>query len=171
MMSLYDVYHSVLHPNKTQSARMDDISDACEIAYIRVINALKDGKYKLTEDNIFDVIDGPIKADWIDNRPDKVCPWTTIRYVIRKACKDWLESPILAEKASEWFAKGLLEHYQKCIYIPCPKIKVVDSVHIQKVGRVRMNPVDVPTRIFLVVARKVAQDSWTAELRAVKAGQ
>jgi hypothetical protein len=34
-----------------------------------------------------------------------------------------------------------------------------------------MNPVDVPTRIFLVVARKVAQDSWTAELRAVKAGQ
>ena len=166
-----DYYFTELHPNKSQEARMFDIADACHTAYCWTIDRLIANKYEITEDNMFKVIDGPMKSDWIDERPAKICPWTTVRYVIRKACHDWLDEPILRQKDAAWLAAGLKEHHQKCIYVPYSGMKIKDSIQIERVCRVPVDPVDIPTRIHLVVIT-YNTGKWIAEIRAAKkAGQ
>jgi len=162
-----DVYWSELHPNKSQEARMLDIADVCHTAYCWTIDNLISGHFEITEDNMFDVIDKQMKSEWIDVRPDKICPWTTVRYVIRKACHDWLDEPILRHKDSAWLAAGLKENHEKCIYVPYSGMKAKDSVQVERVCRVPMDTVDIPTRIHVIIIHH-ERGKWTAEIRAAK---
>lgn len=162
-----DIYWSELHPNKSQEARMFEIADVCHTAYCWTIDNLISGHFDITEDNMFDVIDKQMKPEWIDVRPDKLCPWTIARYVIRKACHDWLDCEVLRKKNAGWLAAGLKEHYDKHIYVPYSGMKAEDSVQIEKVCRVPMDHMDIPTRIHVIVVR-YERGKWTAEIRAAK---
>ena len=171
MKVLQDIYWTDMHPNQTQEARMLDIADVCHTAYCWTIDRLIDGTYVITEETMYDVIDKQMKSEWIEMRPAKVCPWTTTRYAIRKACHDWLDEPLFKKQDYIWYAAGLKEHHEKCIYIPYSGMKVTDSVQIERVCRVPIDPVVIPTRVHLVIAHHTP-GKWMAEIRAAKkAGQ
>ena len=87
-----DTYWSDMHPTQLQEARMQELLDACYETYCWTVDNLANGVYKITQETLYDTIDKVMKPDWIEQRPQKVCPWTTMRYMIREACNNWLDN-------------------------------------------------------------------------------
>jgi len=155
-----DTYWSEMHPTPLQELTMDEIAIACHRAYCWMLDQLSAGVYPLTSDNLYEMLDTRIKDDWIDARPPKICPWTTMRYVLRAACNAWL------------FVEGNLDGIEAlkkanegCLYIPHSGMKTKNSVRVTKVCRVKMDPIDIPTRVHSVIAHKRG-NRWIAEIKA-----
>lgn len=164
-----DIYWSDMHPTIIQEARMLELLKACHSAYCWAIDGLSHWRYTITPETLYDVIDHQMKQDWIDERPAITCPWTTMRYMIRMACNNWLDESVLAEKDPDKLAEYLKEKHKDCLYIPHSGMPVKDTVQVERVCRVPIEPVDIPTRIHLVVAHYI-DGKWRAEIRAAKAG-
>lgn len=162
-----DVYWSDMHPTKLQEARMKELLEACYETYCWTIDNLANGVYKITQENLYDTIDKSMKPDWIESRPQKVCPWTTMRYMIREACNNWLDEPVLAAKDPIALGGYLKQRHEGCLYIPASRMPVADDVQVERVCRVKIDHVDIPTRVHLVIAHKT-HDGWKAEIRAAK---
>ena len=160
-----DIYWSDMHPTKLQEARMNELADACYDSYCWAIDHLADGTYVITPENIYDVLDHQMKPDWIEARPVKVCPWTMMRYVIREACNNWLDN--LGYKHKEVLVPYLKQKHKDRIFIPHTRMAVVDTVQIERVCRIKIDKVDIPTPIHLVVAHR-EDGKWRAEIRAAK---
>ena len=167
MKTEQDIYWSDMHPTLLQEARMQELADACYHAYCWALKGLADGTYKITKDNLYEVIDKQMKPDWIDSRPKKICPWTTMRYMIREACNNWLDEPIMVEKNKEYLVEYLKQKHKDRLYIPHSGLPLTDTVQIERVCRIPIDPVDIPTRIHLVIAHRT-DDGWKAEIRAAK---
>ena len=163
MKVLQNIYWSDMHPNQSQEARMLDMKDACYSAYCFALDGILSGKYSITQDNMYFVIDNYMKPDWIDERPPKICPMTIIRYVIREACNNWLDEEDTKDK--EYLCAYLKQKHENKIFIPHSGVKSTNSVQIERVGRVAIDPVDIPTRIHLVIAH-YDDGKWRAEIRA-----
>lgn len=164
-LAIQDIYWTAMHPNQSQEARMKEIMDSCYAAYCFAIDGLLSGKYVVTEETLYDVIDKQMKSDWIDVRPPKAGPWTTMRYMIRMACHNWMDE--VACKDREYLAAYLKHKHENQIYIPHSGMPLKDSVQIERVCRVPIDPIDIPTRIHLVVAHwDPIKQEWRAEVRA-----
>ena len=168
MRTVQDVYTTRMYPNQSQEARLLDMKDACYAAYCMTFDGLVDGKYVITPETIYDVIDNQIKPDWIDQRPAKICSMTMIRYVIRMACNNWLDD--IEFKDKEFLRGYWKQKHINNVYIPHSGVKAKDSVQIERIGRVKIDPVDIPTRIHLVIARQTDK-GWIADIYAAEAGQ
>lgn len=162
-----DIYTVQMYPNQSQEARMLEIMHACYETYCWTIDGLLSGRYQITPETLYDVIDKQMKPDWIDQRPKKICPWTTMRYMIREACNNWLDQIDFPDK--EAMATGLkAEHFNK-LYIPYSGMKLLnDTVQIERVCRVKIDHVEIPTRLYLVIAYPGAKHTWWANIRAAK---
>ena len=159
-----DIYWTELHPSALQDIKMRDMVKATEYTYNFAIEGLASNKYKLTEDNIFDVLHDQILADWIDQRPDTdMCPKTMMAYVARDACNNWLDNRI--EKLS---VEELKDRHKNKLYIPYSGMSIANnSVQIMKIMRVPIDPIYVPTRIHLIIAH-MEPDKWRCEIRAAR---
>ncbi len=167
MRTEQDVYFTYMYPTDLQKARMNELTDACYHAYCWALQGLAEGRYKITKDNLYDVIDKQMKPDWIDSRPKCVCPWTTMRYMIREACNNWLDDPVIVIQARDYFMEYLKQKHKDRLYIPHSGMPLTDTVQIERVCRVRIDPVEIPTRVHLVIAHRDG-DKWRAEIRAAK---
>lgn len=164
-----DIYWTDMHPTMLQETRMLEIKDACFYSYCWALDGLASNRYKITPENLYDVIDKQMKQDWIDERPNKVCPWTTMRYMIREACNNWLDEAVMAEKDPEALVDYLKKKHENLLYVPYSGMKLDGAVQIERVCRIPIDDVKIPTRIHLVIAHK-EPDGWRAEIRAAKAG-
>lgn len=162
-----DVYWSDAHPTELQEARMNEITDACYETYCWAIDALAAGKYDINEATLYDVLDHQMKPDWIESRPKKVCPWTTMRYTIRDACHNWLDETVLREKDPNYLVEYLKQKHKNCLYVPHTRMKITDTVQIERVCRIKIDPVEIPTAIHLVIIHRDGT-RWRAEIRAAK---
>ena len=161
-----DIYWSTAHPTKLQESRMNELTDACHYSYCWAIDALEAGKYDINEENLYDVLDHQMKPAWIESRPAKVCPWTTMRYVIRMACHNWLDE-LASCKDKAFLAEYLKQKHANCLYVPHTRMHITDTVQIERVCRVKIDPVKIPTAIHLVVMHR-EDGKWRAEIRAAK---
>ena len=160
-----DTYWSDAYPTELQEARMNELTDACYYSYCWAIDALAAGKYDINEENLYDVLDHQMKPDWIESRPAKVSPWTTMRYIIREACHNWLDN--LEYQHKEVLVPYLKQKHENRLYVPHTRMHITDTMQIERVCRIKIDPVDIPTAIHLVILHR-ADGKWRAEIRTAK---
>lgn len=149
-----------LYPGTMQAEKFDELAQATEFTYSWTLERLAAKKYIITEDTLYRAIDERIRRDWNNIKPVGLCPMCMMRYTIREACHNWLDNG----KDKELVPMLKLAHTD-LFYVPASGHLILDNtIHIQGVGRVRMEPVELPGRLHLMIGHKKA-NGWLAELR------
>lgn len=149
-----------MYPGLRQAEQLNELVNSTEFTYNWTIDRLAARKYIVTEDNLYQAIDERIRRDWNNVKPAGLCPMCMMRYTIREACHNWLDNG----KDKELVPMLKLLHAD-LFYEPASGHPIKDDrIRIQGVGRVRMDPVELPGRLHLLIGHKKS-DGWLAELR------
>ena len=153
-----------MHPGIRQTQKLEELIESTGFTYNWTIDRLAARKYIVTEDNMYDAIDNRIRKDWNNVKPEGLCPMCMMRYTIREACHNWLDNgrdksllPMLKLMHTDLFYEPASGHLIKN-----------DSIWVQGIGYIRMDPVELPGRLHLLIGHKKA-DGWVAELRTAVA--
>jgi len=153
-----------MHPLPSQYPLLDELIDATGFTYNWTLDKLVARKYVITEENMYRSIDERIRPAWSKVKPEGLCPMCMMRYTIREACHNWLDHGM----DKELVPLLKLMHADR-FYVPASGHLITEhGVHVQGVGRVPLDPVELPGRLHLVIGHKTL-DGWKAELRTAPA--
>ena len=155
------VTRTLMHPTKQQAMLLDELVQSTYQTYCFVLDGLEAKRWKINDSNMLKVVDTDIRKDWIDNRPQGLCPMVMMKYVHREACHNWLDT-----LWSRRLFLQLKEQHADRFYMPASghKIEKGSTLYIAGVGYVLVDPVELPGRMHLIIGHK-EDNKWFAEIR------
>lgn len=157
----YTVTWTEFFPTLQQSVLMAEIVQSTYWTYCWVMDGLAAGKWDIDEENMLDVMNTSIRTDWINNRPQGLCPMVMMKYLHREACHNWLDCgkdvamlPRLKEQHKERFFMPASGHH----------IEGDGVLYVSAVGYIHVTPVALPGRMYLIIGHQ-DDAKWKAEIR------
>ena len=148
-----------MFPTARQEALLIDLIESSEYVYKWVMDRLLVSHYRFNEDTLLACVNERIKPELLDNRPEGLCPMNMLSWLIREVCHNWLD----CKKNKSAMLTSLCKHRGRC-YMPASGHVVDTHVWISGVGRIRIEPVEIPTRLYLIEGYKHG-GKWFADLR------
>lgn len=149
-----------LFPTPRQAQLLEELVQSSDYTYNWVMDQLVSRHYIFNEDKLIEYAAYRIKPDWIDHRPETLCPLTMMSWLIREACHNWIDGG----KSKAQAVRDRARHRGR-FYMPASGHKVSDTVSISNIGHIKIEPVKLPGRLYVIEGYKKGS-KWFVDLRS-----